>query len=138
MALTKYYEQRWNEKFLRTVSYIGGGATNGTNAVNETLDLGNIAFQIQELRVMADATPLASENFTLTLDSGAATAAAPVIAVTNWDQLIYSVDLSVSDVPHQHLFDARRTYGPADVIDIDYTNTDGNIVTFELIIRVND
>lgn len=138
MALTKYYEQRWNEKFLRTVSYIGGGAADGTSAVNETLDLGNIAFQIQELRVMADATPLASENFTLTLDSGAATADAPVIAVTNWDQLIYSVDLSVSDVPHQHLFDARRTYGPADVIDIDYTNTDGNIVTFELIIRVND
>lgn len=122
MALTQQYKVTWNEKFYKVISYTASSAV----AVSESIAPG-VPFQLAEVRIMADATPTTSEDFTVTLNSGAG---------ATFDQVIYSADLNSTDVPVQVAFDPLRTYGAADALDIAYTNTDTNTVTVEVIIRV--
>jgi len=121
MALTQQYDVTWNEKFTRVQSHTGQSAV----AVNESFAPG-VPFQLVEIRIASDGAATTSENFTLTLDSGAGAA---------WDQVYYSVDPSSSSFPIQHLFDARRWFGADDAIDIAFANTETNTISFELIIR---
>lgn len=123
MALTTQYTALWNDKFLKLRSVTGTGA----GVINETLSLQTMG-QLVEIRIQSDGAATTSENFTVKLDSGAG---------ATFDQVLYSVDLSVSGTPVQYTFSEREGFfGEKDAIDIDYPNTETNTVTFELIYRM--
>lgn len=124
MALTEQYTVTWNEKFSKRRSVTGQSSI----AVSESFAPGK-PFQLIELRIQSDGAVNTSEEFTLTLDSGAG---------ADWDQEIYGKDLSeAGSIPWQFLFDQNRSYGPNDAIDIAYANTDTNKISFELIFRLS-
>jgi hypothetical protein len=122
MALTVQESVTWNEKFKKVVFLTGTGG----GAIAETFNP-DVPFQLVELRVESSGAVTTSQEFTVSLDSGAG---------ATFDQELYGVDLSTSGVPHQYLWDENRTFMSTDEIDIAYTNTDANTITFILVVRI--
>lgn len=138
MALTQMWEKRWDNRHQRVVCLVGAGAgTAGVGAVNDTWSPFT-CFMLDEIRITIDGAVNESENFVVKVDSGSSIVS-PAVASAKFDAIIYSVDPSVAIAAGgaiQHNWDPMRIFGEGDKVDIDYTNTDDNVITYELIVRL--
>lgn len=98
--------------------------TNASVAIDESYTIVKKPIHITEIRVSADTAPVEVENVTIKLVSALGTA---------YDITLYDSDISGATSTIQQIVEAGLVGGVGDRIDVDYDNTDLNLIGVQVL-----